>query len=1019
MSFYIGNPLAFILLIFLPFIIWLSRGSLAGLSSFRHRMALGLRLIVTLILILALAEIQYIVKSKSLTVLFVLDVSRSIPPGAQDKGIEFLKSSLEQMKPEIDQASLLVFGKDASFEFLNEKEKFPFYQIQSEVDDNQTNMENALKLAIAGLPETGQRRIVFIGDGNETEGKALFVAKEAKANDISIDIVPITASHEQEVLIEKMISPAELAQGQPYEVFLVIRSQKDTKGTLKLYLNNQEIRVQKEDLKKGKNSLSIKIPGELVKSGFQKLRAIIESPDDVIFHNNFSESFSYVRGTPHVLYIEGDPDHSDALFSALTSGQGEGEKIKVTLGGVADIPNDIAVLNSYDSIIVSNVSRQFIQEGQMRFIESAVREGGLGFIMIGGENSFGAGGYRNTPIEKALPVEMDIQHKKVIPNGALAIVLHTCEFNDGNVWGRRIAKKAIDVLSPSDYAGVLLYDWQKSTASWLFNMTPVIKKTQMFAKINACSPGDMPSFAPTLQAAYNGLIKTPAGRRHIVIITDGDPSRPAQGLMGQIQQSKISISTIVIKPHPGQDTKFMQAMAQMTGGNYYFVRNPNQLPSIFVKEALIAKRSLIFEKEVKPTLAYHTEPISGISSGEIPILRGYVLTTAKPLARVPLHIDIDEEQKDPLLAHMQYGLGRTVAFTSDAKNRWASNWMGWSKFNKFWLQLTRWSLRKTQKNNFNISTSLSGSKGEIAIDALDKEGKYLNFLQMQGAIILPSGHSQEFPISQLGPGRYQGDFPASEIGTYLIRVAYKDGEEVKHFTTGLSVSFSPEYLSTKPNFPLLKQIGSLSGGRMIYSFMDKNKDKEITLSEWGGKEDEFSELDQDDNQVLDEKEYNGTIFEHDKKPRGGQPKEMWPLLVVLFLLLFPVDVFIRRVLIDYRKLWQKVRGSIFSKGGSGASTETMSRLSQVKEATRKNLGQKDSSLDLKSLEKAGRKSSSVIPQVSNTSSGQKEEEKEKSVSTSSQGKPEKKSEEGETNYTSRLLAAKRKTWEDKDKKDKK
>jgi len=441
-KFYIGNSVAFLLLIFLPFIIYLSRHSLAGLSSFRHKLALFLRIILILLLILALAEIQLVVKSKLLTILYLLDVSKSVSASAQEQAIEFIHRSMKKMKSKKDQASLLVFGRDASFEFLNEKNDESFDSILSQVSTEQTDIAGAIKLAIAGLPEIGQRRIVLISDGNETVGKALIEAEKCRSQNVTLDVVPITFASDKEVLIEKLVGPSEVHERQTYEITAIIRSQRDTTGSLHFFISDQQIFKRKVTLKKGKNSITIPIPGDLVKAGFQKLKVIIDSPDDYIASNNMGETFSYIRGVPRVLLIDPNPNHRQFLYRALGKKVGKKEKIKVIAGTVADIPRDILTLHSYDALILSNVPRDYLKDGQMRLIESAVKESGMGLIMIGGEASFGAGGYKDTPIEKALPVTMDILHKKVIPNGALAIVLHTCEFAQGNRWGKMISKKS-------------------------------------------------------------------------------------------------------------------------------------------------------------------------------------------------------------------------------------------------------------------------------------------------------------------------------------------------------------------------------------------------------------------------------------------------------------------------------------------------------------------------------------------------------------------------------------------------
>src|SRR5205823_9994941 len=58
-------------------------------------------------------------------------------------------------------------------------------------------------------------------------------------------------------------------------------------------------------------------------------------------------------------------------------------------------------------------SSDLVSMAQMEMIESQVRDLGTGFMMIGGPRSFGAGGYLGTPIEKVLPVSLDVNQNQV------------------------------------------------------------------------------------------------------------------------------------------------------------------------------------------------------------------------------------------------------------------------------------------------------------------------------------------------------------------------------------------------------------------------------------------------------------------------------------------------------------------------------------------------------------------------------------------------------------------------------
>ena len=152
-------------------------------------------------------------------------------------------------------------------------------------------------------------------------------------------------------------------------------------------------------------------------------------------------------------------------------------------------------------------------------------------------------------IEDILPVSMDVSQKKVLPKGALAIILHTCEFAEGNTWGKRITKQAIKVLGAQDEVGVLAYT--STGEQWLFELTPAGEYESLVPLINGAQIGDMPSFQNTMSLGLRGLLKSDAATRHMIIISDGDPQPPTPALVKEFLDGQVSVSMVAIFPHGG------------------------------------------------------------------------------------------------------------------------------------------------------------------------------------------------------------------------------------------------------------------------------------------------------------------------------------------------------------------------------------------------------------------------------------------------------------------------------------
>ena len=137
-------------------------------------------------------------------------------------------------------------------------------------------------------------------------------------------------------------------------------------------------------------------------------------------------------------------------------------KFQVRLIRSSQLPRDKAdlavFLSNYDTVILANVPAEQMSDEQQEIVRSNTYDQGSGLIMIGGPQSFGAGGWQNTEVEKALPVTMDIKSMKVESKSGLVLMMHASEMAEGNAWQRKIAKLAIERLSPMDMVGMLYFD---------------------------------------------------------------------------------------------------------------------------------------------------------------------------------------------------------------------------------------------------------------------------------------------------------------------------------------------------------------------------------------------------------------------------------------------------------------------------------------------------------------------------------------------------------------------------------
>jgi Ca-activated chloride channel homolog len=871
---------------------WMSIAGYCGLPKRRAMMAFLVRMLLVGVVAFALAEPRAVRTSDMLSVIYAIDLSDSIGESSSDAALQFLANTVTQ-KPEKDQAGLVVFGRNAAAE-LPPRQSFPFdsasVSINSRVDRDATNIEQALSLAGAMLPEENLGRIVLISDGTATEGSLSRILDELKARGIAVDVLPIEYDYTHEVWLERLDLPRFVKIGENYDAAIVLSSLQAGSGRLVVREQGQVIWEQNVDFQAGKNRYTV--PIKLREPGFYEYSATIETPPgtDHLKQNNTVLNYLFVKGEGRVLVVtdpNGDKRDWESLVEALRA-----EKRLVDVQSAYDLPRDALSLMPYDTIIFVNAGADLFDPVQFKAVHDAVKDLGLGFLMVGGRNSFGPGGYHKTTIEEILPVSMDVTKKKVLPKGALAIVLHTCEFPEGNTYAKRVTKEAIRVLGAQDEAGLLAYTGGAS--SWVFELTPVSDYDAIVRKINAATPGDMPSFEPIMQAGFDALSKSDAAAKHMIIISDGDPGPPSPQLLKKFHDFEITVSTVSIFPHGGMEVDTLRAIANVTGGRYYNTNDPDRLPSIFIKEAKSLKRAMVQTKTFTPEVGFPSPVLKGL--GGLPPLHGYVLTT--PKERLTEEIlkahTTEDDQQDPVLSRWKFGLGTTAAFTSDLSTNWGSDWVNWENYRPFVKQLMLDISRVQEEEHLRMWCYTSGTQGVIVAEDFHPQNM---FLEMQARIAGPQDRSETVQLRQIAPRRYQATVPLWGRGRYQVMAVGKSGDRTARAQGGFIVPYSPEYLRFRSNPIVLQEIADKTGGTVLKK----------------------------DNAVED-------IYRAHRRPKqSSRPIFDWFLIALACLL--PLDVAFRRIQIDRHSI-----ATLLGLGRKkGDSTATMGTLLERKKSVERAL----------------------------------------------------------------------------------
>jgi Ca-activated chloride channel family protein len=836
------------------------------LGKNRRRVAVVVRTLLLTSLVFALAGFRLVLPVDRLATVFVVDLSDSVGEAGREDALAFLRESLELM-PEGDVAGIVGFGKAALVERLPAEVR-SIDRIASAPVQSATDVGAALRLASALFPDDAQKRIVLLSDGNDTTGQGQSEAALAAARGIQVETKTIGLGTAQEVLIDRLTSPSTSRLGEEIEVVANIDSTIAQPATVRLFANGVEADVERVDLVEGSNQVTFRVkPSE---AGFVRFRAVVEAAQNTFSQNDRADSNTIVQGEPRTLVVSGDEKIAAELVRAL-----ETERQTVDTVGAAGLSGDPLQLASYDSIVLVDVPRTELTERQMVALQVYVRDLGKGLVMIGGPKSYGAGGYEKTPIEESLPVDMGVRDRQKQPDIALVVVIdksgsmdacHCNTFNGGAGGpgagiagvkkvdiGKEAILRAAAAMTARDEIGVVAFD---QAAHWVVKTQPLGGIADLQGDIAGIQPLGQTNIFAGLSQAVESLEKTEATRRHIILLTDGwSSSGEYKEILARMKAAGITLSTVGAG---GGSNPFLEGLAAEGGGRFYNAANPASIPDIFLKETQQVSGQQIIEEAFHPIVTSSSPILRGLDQG-FPQLLGYNGTTAKSAAQTVLVTARD----DPLLAQWQYGLGRSVAWTSDSTGRWARSWLGWDGFSRFFSQLVGWTFPGEETGGIEASFVTDGGQTKLRVESVAEDGSPRDFYSTGAALTDPLLQSRAIALDQVAPGVYEAPLGEIEAGAYVIRVSQtRPGSTPLGRTLGLVAPTPAEYRLLGSNEPFLATLRSATGGRAI----------EAPAQPWT----------------------------HDLATTDTST-DLWPALLILALILWPLDIALRRVSVGRRE----------------------------------------------------------------------------------------------------------------------
>ncbi|MDD7986846.1 VWA domain-containing protein [Lentisphaera marina] len=747
------------------------------------------RISAIIFLIIALCHPYFSSSSKDLHIVYLVDVSQSVDLDDAQKALLSIEKNIASLKAN-DSHSLYMFANGVKKTNIKElKQTLTDWDSKFSDDQfrSQSSIAAALELVKMVYPANKIKKLCLFSDGIETGDKLFSSIESLKAEEININFQELKKIQKPEVSVTELKTSTPIAyRGEVVRMTATVLSNYDTKAKLKFV--SQGVIVHALDLELEKDTpkkVNFQVTSNETTSGIWE--AEISAPKDYFPINNTARCSLIMQGEAKVLALHNKPTKLRELKKAL-----EKQGISMDVRGKFGLPASLQALNEFDAIMFADIDATNLSARQMDNVRKYVTEFGGGLIMTGSENSFGLGGYYKTPIEEVLPVTSRYEKEKEQPSLGLVLIIDKSGSMSGQpiVLAREASKAAVELLSSRDQVGVIAFD---GNAKLVTDLTSAANKGEVLSQIDGIGAGGGTNLYPAMLMGRDMLGVSSSKIKHMIILSDGQSQGgDFEGISSELSQMGVTISTVSLGQ--GAAVDLMAAIAQIGNGRAYVTNNAEEMPRIFTKETMEASRSAIKEEPFSPIKINDSDYLQGINIDETPLLLGYVMTKIKASAQVQLLT----ETGDPLLASGRYGLGQSIAFTSDATELWAGEWLEWNDFGKFWAQVVRSIVRNKSAQGFITNLQNDDKEMNLAIYRSNENGTPENHVSWDATLMDNNGKIQKLPIQQTGFGTYQSRFAKPKDENFTIRLHDQSNNRLKTITK--ISSYPKEYLlaSAKP-----------------------------------------------------------------------------------------------------------------------------------------------------------------------------------------------------------------------------
>lgn len=778
--------------------IWMWRQAYPHLSRERRVAALCVRLAIITLVVLGIAGLSMRIPEQRMAVVYVADLSAS---DARDRSAmqNFIDQSTRS-RPGDGLSGVVSVGGNAAVE----QPPLPitgFGSFGTRVSRGSTDLERGIELASGIIPDGYRRRVVVLSDGRQNAGNALLAASILASRGTRVDVVPQTVRSGPDLRITSVSLPHSLSPAEHFRLQVHLQSNSPMIGTLDVERDGTLLGTRRIRVPRGATTVSI--PQRSLRPGFHTFTAHVTSRVDTQLQNNVGTAFTIVGGPPRILVVAARPAEARNVVADLKA-----TGLATNLRSPSQLVPSLDWLQRYSSAVIVNTSADALGNAFMAQLVPYTRDLGHGLVVIGGQQAYGLGGYGNTPLDQILPVHMNIPQRKDLPTVGVVLIVESLEAPLPVNLSKEAAKGVLQLLGEQDKIAVNDAPGD-GTSGWILSLRPAVDKPGIGSAIDSMTPGDPSSYSPYLRSAAQVLARAGTRLKHIILLGDGDAyDENYVQLARSIKSRGITISTVGTNEGGPRDAATLRTIARYGGGKYYHADDVANVPKIFLHEAQTVARSGVVPGSFTPRAVSLAPGVP--DAGQMPTLSGYVATTPKSRAEMILV----SKKFDPVLATWQYGLGRTVAWTSDASGLWTRAWLRAHATRHFWSTLVRSSLPTVSQRQLFVSTALHGPAAAVGVQTPPALGSHP---QVQARIGVPGGRPLRLALQPSAPGRFSGTFSAVRQGSYPIHVTARGAGHALTGEGGLDVAYPPEYAGTGTDRHFLRRLARAGHGALLDS----------------------------------------------------------------------------------------------------------------------------------------------------------------------------------------------------------